>query len=140
MFARAKASLAPYVAAGNVAPFEAGATVLPGISTQAAPGHTPGHSFYILDSQAERLFFWGDTVHAAEVQFPRPDVSIEYDLDPEAARKQRERAFSEAASHGSLVPGAHISFPGIGHVGKANPGYRWLAVPYVNEAHGQQQA
>ncbi|KHK03402.1 Methyl parathion hydrolase [Desulfovibrio sp. TomC] len=74
------------------------------------------------------------------IRFPRPDVAIEYDLDPDAAIKQRERAFSEAASHGHLVAGAHISFPGIGPVGKADPGYRWLAVPYANEAHGQQQA
>lgn len=140
MFVGAKASLAPYVAAGKVAPFEAGATVLPGISTQAAAGHTPGHSFYILDSRGGRLVFWGDTVHVAEVQFPRPDVSIEYDLDPVAAGRQRERAFSEAASQGHLVAGAHISFPGIGHVAKADPGYRWWPVPYVNEASGKQQA
>ena len=139
MFAFAKASLAPYVAAGKVAPFEAGAAVLPGVSTQAAPGHTPGHSFYILDSQGERLVFLGDIIHVAEVQFPRPDVAIEYDLDPDAAIKQREQAFFEAASQGHLVAGAHISFPGIGHVGKANPGYRWLAVPYVNDARGLQQ-
>jgi hypothetical protein len=28
----------------------------------------------------------------------------------------------------------HMSFPGIGRVKKENVGYRWLPIPYVNDA------
>lgn len=134
MFVKGQQSLAPYGTAGKIALFEAGQTVLPGITAIAAYGHTPGHTCYLLESQGEKLLFWGDTVHVAEAQFPLPDTAIEYDLDPQAAIKQRQQLFAEAADKGFLVAGAHISFPGIGHVGKAAQGYRWIPIPYVNDA------
>jgi Zn-dependent hydrolases, including glyoxylases len=134
MFVKARESLAPYLAAGRVAQFEAGGEVLPGITSLAAPGHTPGHTNYLLESQGEKLRFWGDTVHVAEAQFPHPEIAIEYDLDPNAAALQRQKIFAEVAAQGCLAAGAHISFPGIGHVGKAAQGYQWYPVPYVNDA------
>lgn len=134
MFVKGQQSLAPYTAAGKVALFEAGQPVLPGITAIAAPGHTPGHTCYLLESQGEKLLFWGDTVHVAEAQFPLPDTAIEYDLDPQTAIKQRQQLFAQAAEKGFLVAGAHISFPGIGHVGKAAQGYQWTPIPYVNDA------
>ena len=69
-----------------------------------------------------------------QAQFPLPDTAIEYDLDPEGAVRQRQRLFAEAAEKGHLVAGAHISFPGIGHVGKAGQGYQWFPIPYINDA------
>ena len=134
MFVKGQESLAPYLSAGKVAHFEAGQMVLPGIYAVAAPGHTPGHTCYLLESNGEKLLFWGDTVHVAEAQFPLPDTAIEYDLDPEGAVRQRQRLFAEAAEKGHLVAGAHISFPGIGHVGKAGQGYQWFPIPYINDA------
>jgi Zn-dependent hydrolases, including glyoxylases len=134
MFVRARESLAPYLAAGRLAKFEAGQEVLPGITSIAAPGHTPGHTNYLLESQGEKLRFWGDTVHVAEAQFPHPEIAIEYDLDPDAAALQRQKIFAEVAAQGCLAAGAHISFPGIGHVGKSAQGYQWYPVPYINNA------
>ena len=137
MFVKGRESLAPYLSAGKVSTFETGQTVLPGITAVAAPGHTPGHTCYLLESQGEKLLFWGDTVHVAEAQFPLPDTAIEYDLDPQAAISQRQQLFAQAAEKGYLVAGAHISFPGIGHVGKAAQGYQWFPIPYVNDAVDQ---
>jgi len=134
MFIKGQESLAPYLKTDKVALFEAGHTVLPGITAVAAAGHTPGHTCYLLESHGEKLLFWGDTVHVAEAQFPLPDTAIEYDLDPQAAIKQRQQLFADAADKGHLVAGAHISFPGIGHVGKAAQGYQWIPIPYVNDA------
>lgn len=137
MFVKGRESLAPYLSAAKLSTFEAGQTVLPGITAVAAPGHTPGHTCYMLESQGEKLLFWGDTVHVAEAQFPLPDTAIEYDLDPQAAISQRQKLFAQAAEKGHLVAGAHISFPGIGHVGKAAQGYQWFPIPYVNDAVDQ---
>ncbi|EKO37885.1 MAG: Zn-dependent hydrolase, glyoxylase [Solidesulfovibrio magneticus str. Maddingley MBC34] len=134
MFVKARESLEPYAAAGRLAAFEAGQTVVAGITSRPSTGHTPGHTFYVLDSQGQRLVFWGDTVHVAEAQFPCPELAIEYDIDPEAAVRARRQAFEEAVREGHLVAGAHIAFPGIGHVAKAGQGYQWLPAPYVNDA------
>ncbi|WP_052279046.1 MBL fold metallo-hydrolase [Solidesulfovibrio magneticus] len=136
MFAQARKSLEPYAAAGRLVTFEAGQDVVPGIASRPSTGHTPGHTFYVLDSQGQRLVFWGDTVHVAEAQFPCPELAIEYDIDHEAAVRARQQAMEEAAREGHLVAGAHIAFPGIGHVAKVGQGYQWIPAPYVNDAIG----
>lgn len=134
MFVKAKESLTPYLDAGRITTFETGHEILPGITATASPGHTPGHTHYTLESRGEKIVFWGDTVHVAEAQFPHPELGIEYDLDADGAALQRQRAFAQAAAQGYLVAGAHISFPGIGHVRKAENGYQWIPVPYSNDA------
>jgi glyoxylase-like metal-dependent hydrolase (beta-lactamase superfamily II) len=134
MFAKARESLEPYAAAGKLVTFEAGQDAVPGIASRPATGHTPGHTFYVLDSQGQRLVFWGDTVHVAEAQFPCPELAIEYDIDPEAAVRARRQALEEAVREGHLVAGAHIAFPGIGYVAQAGQGYQWIPAPYANDA------
>jgi hypothetical protein len=52
----------------------------------------------------------------ASKSFADPDVTIDYDLDRNAAIASRKTLLAEAAAQGFLVGGAHISFPGLGHV------------------------
>ena len=51
--------------------------VLPGITAMLRPGHTPGHTNWLIQSGGERLLLWGDIVHLAAVQVPRPDASAD---------------------------------------------------------------
>jgi glyoxylase-like metal-dependent hydrolase (beta-lactamase superfamily II) len=134
MFDEARAMVGPYAEAGRLSLFDGKTDLFPGISARPAPGHTPGHTFYVLESQGEKLVFWGDLVHVAEVQFPDPAVTIQFDSDPGAAARQRKMAFAEASRDGSLVAGAHLSFPGVGRLAKDGSGYRFLPAPYVNDA------
>jgi len=46
-------------------------------------------------------------------------------------RRPAERILADAAKNGYLVAGAHISFPGIGHIAADGKGYRWLPVSYT---------
>jgi hypothetical protein len=39
------------------------------------PGHTPGHTGWLIASGSDALLIWGDIVHVAEVQFARPDAA-----------------------------------------------------------------
>jgi len=71
-------------------------------------------------------------VHVQPVQFPDPDVGIEYDTDAKQAVISRRRAMSEAARDGYWVAGAHISFPGIGHVrAEGARGFVWIPANYT---------
>jgi glyoxylase-like metal-dependent hydrolase (beta-lactamase superfamily II) len=94
-----------------VQPFEFGAEVAPGLTAVAAPGHTPGHAAYLLETG--KILFWGDLIHAAELQFPRPDLSPRYDLDPVAAAKTRLEFLERADREGLVAAGAHLPFPGL---------------------------
>jgi glyoxylase-like metal-dependent hydrolase (beta-lactamase superfamily II) len=133
VFEQAHQSLDPYAKAGQLKPFTSGARILPGIRAVAQPGHTPGHTRYLVESDGHRLVLWGDVVHAEEVQFGRPDVAIQFDVVAAKAAQARKQVFDEAAREGYLVGGAHIPFPGLGHVQRAGKDYRWLPVAYSLE-------
>ena len=130
-FQGAMASLNPYVKASHFSTFEGSTNLVPGIKAVATPGHTAGHSAYMVESKGQKLLLWGDVVHAAAVQFDDPAVTIEFDGDAKSAAVQRKQVFADAAKNGYLVGGAHISFPGIGHVRASGKGYAWVPVNYA---------
>ena len=129
-FQGAMASLNPYVAAGKFKPFDGNTELAPGIKAMAAPGHTPGHSLYVVESGGRKLVLWGDLMHVAAVQFAEPSVTIAFDTDSKNAAVQRKRAYAEAAKQGYLVGSAHLSFPGLGHLRAEGKGYTFVPVNY----------
>lgn len=123
--------VAPYVAVGRFRPFDGDSPLLPGMIPIPAPGHTPGHTYFLLQDDGQSILFWGDTVHMLPVQLPDPKIAIEYDWNLPMAIAARENALALAARNGWWVAGAHISFPGIGHVRAAGVGsYRWVPANY----------
>lgn len=127
----AQKALGPYVKSGHFKPIAADGEVVPGIRSMSLSGHTPGHTGYVIESKGQKLLVWGDTLHVQAVQFAHPDVVIKFDSDSASAEKVRERVLADAAKNGYLVAGAHVSFPGIGHVATDGAGYRWLPVSYT---------
>lgn len=130
-FKMARDAAAPYVRSGRWKTFADDREILPGISSVAARGHTPGHSGYLVGGGAQRLLIWGDIVHNHAVQFARPGVAIEYDNDPKAAVATRKAIFARAAKEKLLVAGMHLPFPGIGHVRKEASGYSWVPIEFA---------
>lgn len=130
MFQGAKASLEPYIAAGKFKPFSGDTELVPGIRAVATPGHTPGHTSYIVESKGETMEVMGDLVHVAAVQFPDPSVTIKFDTDSKAAAVQRKKAFAEIAKKGWWAAAAHVAFPGIGHIRSQFRGYAWIPANY----------
>lgn len=131
LFDMAQASVAPYVDADQFNTFVASKQLMPDISVIAAPGHTPGHTAYLVDGGAAHdLLIWGDIVHNFAVQFPHPEVAITFDTDSSQAIKTRKRLFSRAARQELWVAGAHLPFPGLGHVRADGDGYAWVPIRY----------
>ncbi len=129
-FKMSRDSVAPYAAAGRLKTYGAGETLLPGLAIAPSPGHTPGHSGYLFSSQEQNLLVWGDIVHNHAVQFPRPEVAFEFDSDPKQAVAARKKVFADAARNRLWVAGAHLPFPGLGHVRAEKKGYRWVPLEY----------
>jgi glyoxylase-like metal-dependent hydrolase (beta-lactamase superfamily II) len=101
--------------------------VLPGITAMLRPGHTPGHTNFLIRSGGMRVLMWGDIVHLASVQMARPDAGLVFDVEPVQARASRERVFEFCAAEGLVVAGAHLPFPGFGRVERAERGFRFRA-------------
>jgi glyoxylase-like metal-dependent hydrolase (beta-lactamase superfamily II) len=99
------------------------------VSAQAAFGHTPGHTVYVVQSAGQKLLLWGDLMHVAAVQFPDPSVAIRFDSDSTAAVAQRRKIFADAADKGYWVAGAHLPFPAVGHLRAAASGTGYVFVP-----------
>jgi glyoxylase-like metal-dependent hydrolase (beta-lactamase superfamily II) len=129
-FERAMAMLDPYVKAGKYRPIDGDVELVSGIRAVATPGHTPGHTCYLVESRGNRLLLIGDMIHVGVLQFPDPSITLKFDSDSREARAQRLRIFGEAAQNGEWIGAAHLSFPGIGHVRAEGAGFTWIPVNY----------
>jgi len=128
-FKTAMNAFAPYVAAGRVLPVKGDGEIVPGIRSWATPGHTPGHTSYVVESKGQRLIVTGDLIHVAAVQFDDPSVTIAFDADAGAAAASRQKVFAQAAADGTWIAAAHLQFPGIGHLASVGAGKSWRFVP-----------
>lgn len=129
-FKMARDAVAPYKAAGKFHAFSGQVGLPAGIAAVDTNGHTPGHTSYLLTSQGQSLLVLGDLVHNHAVQFAHPEVAFEYDSDKAQAVKTRKRVFSDAAKQKLWVAGAHLPFPGIGHVRAEGKAFAWVPLEY----------
>jgi glyoxylase-like metal-dependent hydrolase (beta-lactamase superfamily II) len=132
-FKGAMASIKPYQDAGKFQPFAGNVELVPGVHSLVTHGHTPGHSTYVIESKGQKLVLWGDLIHVAPVQMAHPKIAIQFDTDPKEAVAQRKLAFDAAAKDGFWGAGAHLSFPGIGHLRSKGEGYDWIPVNFEND-------
>ncbi len=100
--------------------------VAPGVTAMPLPGHTPGHSGFMVSSGDSSLLIWADIVHVTPVQFARPDVAIGFDVDPETAVKTRKSILDRVVADRLMVAGSHIGFPGVVNVARDGEGYRMV--------------
>jgi glyoxylase-like metal-dependent hydrolase (beta-lactamase superfamily II) len=99
---------------------------LPGVTAIPAPGHTPGHTGWLIASGAVSLLIWGDIVHLPGVQFARPGAGMGFDVDGAQAIVTRQRIMDMAATDRLLVAGMHLDFPAFGHLARAGDGYAFI--------------
>lgn len=128
----ARYAIEPYLKANKVKFYNGGDEVFTGVKSIPLFGHTPGHSGFEFTSKGEKILFWGDVMHNHAVQMAHPEVAIEFDANAEAARKTRQEILTKIADNKELVAGAHLPFPGLGHIQmeKDGQGYRWIPVQY----------
>jgi glyoxylase-like metal-dependent hydrolase (beta-lactamase superfamily II) len=101
-----------------------GGEVAPGVSMVPLPGHTPGHSGYMVEGAGKKLFLWGDIVHLPTFQPARPDASLLFDVDQPLARETRKQTFERVIAAEVEVGGGHLLAPGFARVERASTVYR----------------
>ncbi|HEY4194992.1 MAG TPA: MBL fold metallo-hydrolase [Mucilaginibacter sp.] len=136
-FINGKIKIEPYLQSGQLQTFEGKTELFPGLSALPAPGHTPGHTYYVLEDNDEKIVFCGDIAHVPAVQFALPRASSIYDVDPVQAAHARKKALADAAKERYWLATVHASFPGIGHVATNGAGYGWFPIQYSNDGKGQ---
>jgi len=107
------------------ATWDGDATLLPGVDTLAAPGHTPGSAVIVMSSAEGRALLLGDVVHCP-VQLVDDEWAGLFDVDPALARRTRTALNRELEAGNDLVAAAH--FPGLhfGRLLRGNGRRRWI--------------
>jgi glyoxylase-like metal-dependent hydrolase (beta-lactamase superfamily II) len=86
------------------------ATILPGLTTRATPGHTPGHTSTVLSSGTERMIVLGDALHCP-AQLTETEWEFVYEVDPKLAARTRRALLQDAEAPGTSLLPCH--FPGM---------------------------
>lgn len=136
-FQGAMASVNPYVKAGKFSPFDGSVELVPGVRSHPSFGHTAGHTSYMIESEGQKLLLLGDLIHVPAIQFDHPNVTISFDTDPKTAAASRIKVFNQAARERTLVAGAHLPFPGIGHLRATGNTWQWVPVNFTQMPAGQ---
>jgi glyoxylase-like metal-dependent hydrolase (beta-lactamase superfamily II) len=121
----------PYIKAGRFSAFNEDRTLVPGIRALATHGHTPGHTSYVVESGGQTMIVLGDLVHVGAVQLLYPSAHFGSDADPVEAAAQRIRVLQMAADGSFWIAGAHLSFPGIGHLRGNRGHFAWIPAIYT---------
>ncbi len=124
--------------AANVTPFKEKMTfikdqdeVAAGIRAVAAPGHTPGHTAFHIESEGKRLLLGADFCNHYVLSLQRPDWEVRFDADKAAAAATRKKLLDMIATDRIPFTSYHMPFPAVGYVEKTSDGgYRFVPATY----------
>jgi glyoxylase-like metal-dependent hydrolase (beta-lactamase superfamily II) len=108
--------------------FEGKKELLPGVTVEPAPGHTPGHAIVQISSGNDSVLYIADCVHMAPFQFVHPEWKLGFDTDANEAIETRKKIYDRCATDRVLVAGAHLPFPGFGHIDRVGDRYAWVPI------------
>jgi glyoxylase-like metal-dependent hydrolase (beta-lactamase superfamily II) len=76
----------------------------------ATPGHTPGHQSVLVADGRESVLITGDLlVHAIQALYP--ELAYVYEIDPEEARRSRERLLAAEPAATRYLATSHLTAP-----------------------------
>lgn len=107
-----------------------GGEVVSGITALLAPGHTPGHLIFNVESEGRRLILTADTANHYVLSLERPDWEVRFDMDKAEAAATRKKVFDMIATDKVAFLGYHMPFPAVGFVEKRETGYRFVPKSY----------
>jgi glyoxylase-like metal-dependent hydrolase (beta-lactamase superfamily II) len=111
--------------------YKDGQEFLPGVQALAAPGHTVGHTMFMITSAGKSFAFLGDLTHHQILLMEKPRMEFSYDTDPKQAAESRVKMLDMLAANKIAVMSYHYPWPGYGHVVKTGEGFHYIAEPMV---------
>jgi glyoxylase-like metal-dependent hydrolase (beta-lactamase superfamily II) len=106
-----------------------GQEFLPGIQAIATPGHTVGHTIFMISSGGKQLCYIGDLTHHPVLLMEKPLTQFAYDTDPKQSAQTRVKALTMLAEKRIPILAYHFAWPGVGHVAKQGEGFRYYPEP-----------
>jgi glyoxylase-like metal-dependent hydrolase (beta-lactamase superfamily II) len=91
------------------------------------PGHTPGHSAFVLGRGRDNAVFSGDLIHSP-IQARYPEMSMKFDVDQAEAAKTRRSFLERFCDTDTLCCTAHFPSPSVGKIRRTGNGFSCEAV------------
>jgi len=102
-----------------------GQEILPGIQAIAAPGHTVGHTIFMITSQGKTICNLADVAHHHVLVVENPKIEFAFDTDGKQGAATRIRVFDLLAAQRIPFLAYHFPWPGIGYVAKRGDGFHY---------------
>ena len=112
----------------NVKQVAADKDAVPGVRAVATPGHTPGHTSYLVSSGSSQLLVLGDVTNIPQINLRNPGWHVMFDQDAPTAEATRRKTFDRIVADKIIATGYHWGMPGAGTVAKDGNGYVLQAV------------
>jgi glyoxylase-like metal-dependent hydrolase (beta-lactamase superfamily II) len=109
--------------------FKDGEEILPGVHAIYAPGHTVGHTIFMIDQGGQQLCYIGDLTHHPVLLLEKPLTEFKYDTDPKQSAQSRVKMLGMLADDRVALLAYHFAWPGIGHVAREGDGFRYFPQP-----------
>jgi glyoxylase-like metal-dependent hydrolase (beta-lactamase superfamily II) len=109
--------------------YKDGQEFLPGIQAMAAPGHTVGHTMFMITSEGKSFAYLADLSHHPILLLEKPRMEFTYDTDPKQAVASRVKMLEMLAANKIAVLPYHYPWPGLGHVVKTGEGFHYVPEP-----------
>ena len=110
--------------------YEWGKEIAPGITAISTPGHTPGHTSFVIASGPAKLFVFSDVTNRPELFVRNPGWHAFFDQIPDQAEQTRHKVLDMLVADRMLVQTFHAPFPALGHIEKDGQSYRFVAAPW----------
>jgi glyoxylase-like metal-dependent hydrolase (beta-lactamase superfamily II) len=88
-----------------------GEEIIPGVHAMLAPGHTVGHTIFMIDSGGKQLCYVGDLAHHPVLLLQKPLTEFKYDTDPKQSAQSRVKMLSMLADKRIALLAYHFAWP-----------------------------
>jgi len=109
--------------AAKVQRFEPGKEVESGITSIAAPGHTPGHTAYAINSGNQSMLYLADVTNNPWLFVRNPEWQAAFDMDGNQAAATRKTMLDRVSADKMRAHGYHWPFPASGYITRTAKGY-----------------
>lgn len=110
----------------NLTQVEGEKEVAPGIRAVPSPGHTAGHTVYLVGSGSDQLVNLADTSTIPALFVRNPGWHAAFDADPVQAEANRRKWFDRVVADRIAVVGYHFGMPGAGRIEKDGGSYAFV--------------
>jgi glyoxylase-like metal-dependent hydrolase (beta-lactamase superfamily II) len=104
--------------------------VAPGVTASGTPGHTLGHTSFVIASGSAKVYVQSDVTNNPALFVRHPGWHASFDQVAQQAEATRRKVYDMLVADKLMVQAFHYPFPGLGHVEKDGEGYRVIPAPW----------